>query len=180
MANESAHQLTKHKSASAERRLALEVRSWKFGFAVLEGTNLLDWGVRRFPAGDSVAAIRRLVLVLTAYAPSIAIARRTRRAEHGSSAIAAQLLRTISGELHRRSIRFVVLARRDVRDFFVQQGRANKNAIAMTVADRFELLKSRIPRARRPWDPERSTVTVFDALATTIAFDGLQAAGDEA
>jgi hypothetical protein len=42
MAHDSAPRLTKHKTAPAERRLALEIRSWKLGFVVLEGTNLLD------------------------------------------------------------------------------------------------------------------------------------------
>jgi hypothetical protein len=174
MADNSAPRLTKQKTAPDERRLALEIRSWKLGFVVLEGTDLLDWGVCRFPAGGIAAPIRRLVFLLKTYAPSIAIARRTRRVEGGSSVNAERLLRKIRRELEGRSIQFVVLARRDVRNFFVQRGCANKNEIAASVADQFEQLKLRIPRSRKPWDPERNMVAVFDAAATVIAFDGLR------
>ena len=113
------------------------------------------------------------MFVLKTYAPSIAIARRVRRAEGRSSENAARLLRKVRRELKGRSVQFVVLARRDVRNFFVQHGCANKNEIAASVADQFEQLKLRIPRSRKPWDPERNMVAVFDAAATVIAFDGL-------
>lgn len=176
MAHESAHRLTKLKTALDERQLALEIRSWNFGFAVLEGSNLLEWGVCRFPGGQLAAAIRGLRRLMRIYAPSIIIARRTRRAKSGSSEKAARLLRKISGELQRHSVTFVVLTRADVRNFFVENGCANKYQIAVAVADRFERLKSRIPRPRKPWDKERGIVPVFDAAATAIAFDGLRQA----
>jgi hypothetical protein len=174
MAYESAHRLTKRETTSAERHLALEIRSWQLGFAVLEGPNLLDWGVCRFSCGQLAVAINRLRLLLTTYAPSTAIARRTRRAKGESSEIAARLLRKIRRELERRSVRFVVLTRADVLNFFVQQGCHNKNEVAVAVSDRFAQLKSRIPRPRKPWDKERSIVVVFDAAATAIAFDRLR------
>ena len=174
MAHDSAHWLTKHKSASAERRLALEIRSWELGFVVFEGPKLLDWGVCRFPDGHFLAAIHRLRLLLKTFVPSIAVARRTRRVKGGSSEKATRLFRKISKELEHKSVRFVVLRRADIRKFFVQQGCINKNRIAVVVADRFEQLKARTPRARKPWETERSIVAVFDAAATLIALDGLR------
>jgi hypothetical protein len=174
MANGSAHRIIKPQVASAERWLALEIRSWKFGFAVQEGPRLLDWGVRRFPAGGTAAAIRRLAFLLKTYAPSVVIARGTRRVEHRSSDSAVRLIRVIRSELERRSVRFVVLARGDVRDFFARRGYGNKDEIASAVADRFGQLKSRLPRSRKPWDPERSIAAVFDAVATAMAVEGSQ------
>jgi hypothetical protein len=174
MAHDSTHRVMEDRTARAERRLGLAIRSWKVGFVVLEGTNFLEWGVCRFPAGGFAPAIRRLAFLLTTYAPSIVIARGTRRADRGSSDNAARLVRKIRRELEGRSVQFVVLARRDLHDFFVRHGCANKNEIAASIADQFEQLKLRIPRSRKPWDPERNIVAVFDAAATVIAFDGLR------
>jgi hypothetical protein len=173
MAKRSAQRMTNPEVASVERLLALEIRSWKFGYAVLEGTKLVDWGVCRFPAGAVAAAIRRLAFLLKTYAPTVVIARRTRRAKHRSSQSAVHLIRRIRLELERRSTRFVVLSRGDVRKFFAHGGHLTKAEISTVVADRFDHLKSRLPRSRKPWDPERHVVVVFDAVATAIAFDGL-------
>src|SRR5579872_787390 len=120
MATEPADRLTNHDTASAERQLALEIRSRRFGFAVLQGTNLLDWGVRSYPPGaaGTKSAIKRIRFLLTLYAPSTVIARRTRRAKGESSGRASRIFEKIQNELQRRSIRFAVLSRRDVRAFF--------------------------------------------------------------
>jgi len=157
-----------------ERQLALEIRSWKFGYAVLEGENLLDWGVRWFPPGESKIAIRRLTVLLKVHTPSVVVTRSTRRVNHGSSESAAHVLRTIRDELKRRSIRFVALARRDARTFFAQRGCRNKHEVALAVANRFGQLKPRVPKLRKAWDPESAIAAVFDAIATTMAFAALR------
>lgn len=163
---------------TAKRRLALEIRSRKFAFAVLQGTDLLDWGTRRFPPGvpGIGAAIARLGFLLKLYSPSVVVARRTRRVKDKSSEHAAHVLRGIRGNLKRDGILFVALARRDVRKLFAQFGCHTKQEIAAAVAERFGELKSRVPRARKPWNPERNIVAVFDALATAVAFEALREA----
>jgi hypothetical protein len=174
MAHEPTHRVAIEKKVPSERLLALEIRSWKFGYALVEGTSVLDWGVAWFPTGESSVAIRRLAFLLKIHAPYTVIARRTRRANHESSKSAAQVLRRIGDDLKHRSMRFVVLARRDVRKFFVEQGCRNKHDIAAAVANRFSQLKPRIPRFRRAWDPESGITAVFDAVATAVAFEALQ------
>ncbi len=174
MARESASRLTA-KVKSTERRLALEIRSWKFGYVVIQGCELLDWGVCRFPRGDVTVAIRKFSFLLTTYVPSIVITKRTRRAKHRSAPKATHLLQAFRRELKAQSIPFAILRRADVRDYFIQQGCTSKDGVARIVAERFDRLKSRIPRSRKPWDPERSMVAVFDAAATAIAFENLRA-----
>lgn len=154
--------------------MAVEIRSWKFGFAVFDGANLLDWGVCRFPAGGTAIAIRRLEFLLKAYSPPLVIARRVRHAKHSSSKRAVRLIRGIRDELERRSVQFAVLARRDIREYFAHRGCRNKVEVATIIADRFPRLKPRLPRSRKPWDPELNIVAVFDAVATALAFEAFQ------
>ncbi len=170
MVTEAAHRLENEETRSHERKLALEIRSRRFGFAVIQGTDLLDWGVRTFPFGVAGAevAIGRLAVLLKLYAPSTVFARRTRRVRGESSENAAHIFRTIRGELKRRSVRFEVLARADVREYFVGRGHHNKQEIATVISDRFSQLKSRLPPARKKWEPERQIFAVFDAIATAV------------
>ncbi len=170
MAIEAAHRVTD--SYPTERELALEIRPRRFAFAVLQEGNLADWGVRAFPPGTAGLnlVIRKLSFLLKIHTPSVVIARRTRRAKHKSSENAAQVLRKIRHELNRRSVPFAVLARRDVREAFARQGCHTKHDIAAIIADTFGQLKPKLPRRRKAWDPERQIVSVFDAIATAIAF----------
>ena len=157
----------------AQVQLALEVRSGRFGFAVLQGTShLLDWGVREYEAGTegAQAAISKLSALVMLYAPSVVITRRTRRVAHRSSKNAAQTLRRIEVESKRRALRLIVLDRRAVRKCFTGFGCKTKYEVACWLVEKFEELKWRLPRRRKPWDREEYVVPVFDALATVVAF----------
>jgi len=174
MARTAAHRIASERRAPIERQLALEIRSFKFGYAVLEMNNLLDWGICWFPPGEPASAIDRLAFLLRVYAPAVAVARSTRRADHESSENAAQVLRKVRAELRRRSVPFAVVQRREVRKFFGQAGYVNKHEIAGAVAEQFNELKPRVPRLRKAWDPESGITPVFDAVATGIAFAAYQ------
>jgi hypothetical protein len=157
---------------SAERQLALEIRSWRFGFAVLEGDDLLEFGARRFPtslAGAKVA-VRSLTFLMRLYAPSVVITRSTRRAQDESSTHVSAIFRSIRHEVESRSVRFVVLPRSEVLEFFGERGRHAKHEIAAFVGDHFSQLESSVPRRRKAWEPERYLLVVFDAIATALAF----------
>ncbi len=61
--------------------LALEVRSRRLGFAVFQGSDLLEWGARRYASGvvRTVAAIEKVRFFLKLYVPLVVIVRQTRR-----------------------------------------------------------------------------------------------------
>jgi len=154
------------------QQLFLEVRSHKLGFAIVNGTELVDWGVRFFPPGaaGTEMALKILAFLVKIYAPSIVVARRTRRVKHASSEKASYVFRKIQRELKRRSIRFTTIPRRDVRRFFVRQGCFTKPEIEAFVAQNFGELKFKLPGRRRLWDKEPYVVPAFDALATALVF----------
>ena len=80
------------------------------------------------------------------------------------------VLQKMRAELKRMSVRFAVLERRDVRQFFVELGCKTKYDVACWSAERFEELKWRLPRRRKPWDREDYAVPIFDAVAAAITF----------
>jgi len=164
----------------AARQLAIEIRSQRFAFAVLHGSKLLDSGIRNLPRGISgmKRGISRLMFLLQLYAPSVVVARRTRQVRGEPAERAARVFRRIRQELTRRSIPFIPLDRNDIRKVFGALGCRTKHEIAAAVAERFQELKPRVPRPRKPWDPERKRSAIFDAIATAIAFNELRESGD--
>jgi hypothetical protein len=155
----------------AERRLALEIRSQFFAFAVIQGDALIDWGTRGFPvpAHARRTAVKRVASLLRLYAPAIVISRPTRDTSHGSSRIAAGILNAIRKEVENRSRPFTILGRDGVRQFFARHGIRNKWGRAALAAMRFNVLESKLPRPRKKWESERQILAVFDAVATAIA-----------
>jgi hypothetical protein len=176
MVTEKGYALTGNKTETTERRMALEIRSRRFGYAVFQGADLLDWGVRSYPAGVSAgeSAVRSLTFLLKLYAPSVVIARRTRRAKDVSSEQATRISKKIGAKLKRSFIPLALLNRRFVFDYFAGNGCHNKYEIATFLAARFPRLKLRLPRPRKPWEPERYVLAVFDAVATAVAFSAVQ------
>ena len=159
---------------TAERWLALEIRSWKFSFVVVETNRILEWGTCRFPAGTTSKGERRLAFLLKTYNPSLVVTRSTRRANHGSARKSARLLRIIRKVVERRSIQFAVIPRHEIRSLLAEQGCRNKHEIAGMISNRFRELQPRVPPSRKAWDSEWDTTSIFDAMTTAIAFEAFQ------
>jgi hypothetical protein len=159
----------------AERHLSLEIRSSLFGFAVFESGTIVDWGIRGFApsrTGRSVA-VKRFVVLVRLYMPSVIIARQTRQARHESSKSSGLVLKAFTKEAERRASAFITLRRSEVREFFSRHGMKNKQARAVFIAEHFSQLRPKVPRTRKKWESERQIFTVFDAVASEMAFVGL-------
>jgi hypothetical protein len=151
-----------------KRRLALEVRSKRFGFAVFEGERLLDWGASR--CSHFEIAARKVSALVLRYAPSVALARRIRRTANNLQDSTPDVMRSIRRALKRQAVTFVILQNRRLRGFFRANGCRNKHQIAMRLALEFPMLKRMVPKTRKAWDPEPHTTIVFDAIATDLAY----------
>lgn len=176
MAEAAATRAMSEDRARLERQLALEIRSGKFGYAVIEGNTLLDWGVCEYHLSELDHAMSRIAFLLRLYGPLTVVTRTTRRAASRSSKNAAKALRRMRDKATRSAIRFVVVARRNIQDFFRERGCRNKHEIAGMVAERFSQLKRRVPKPRKAWEPESATTAIFDALATLMAAEEIQTA----
>jgi hypothetical protein len=152
--------------------LALEVRSRRFGFAMFRASDLIDWGVRLFPTGKTGAAnaAQMVGVLINLHAPSVVMAREIRRTRDSSSQSVARVMDSIEAKLRHRAIPLAILRRRDVARFFAEDGSRAKHDIAVLIADLFDVLKSRLPPPRKPWNHEAHHVAMFDAVATAIAW----------
>ena len=157
-----------------QRLISLEVRSRRFGFAVFQGEQLIDYGSCGYPAGKQAAptAVRRMASLLDLHAPATVIARQTRRVRDCWSRQAANVLRTVRAELQRRGTPLGIVARREIISCFAKAGISKKHNIARAVAGRFPELQWRVPSNRKPWDRESDVMVIFDAAATFVTWSG--------
>jgi hypothetical protein len=154
--------------------IALEIRTSKFGFVVLEGpTRLLDWGVRWFGDGTLRSTVSdRITTLLRFYRPYVVVVRSRTYYSASRSNRFAKIVDTIRAEARRNSTKFKVLNPRRVRDHFASNGPATKHAIASAIARQFAELSWKLPNPRKPYQSEAPAMVIFDAAANGIAFLG--------
>lgn len=156
--------------------LALDIRAQGLGFAVFEGpARLFDWGTREYGGtGQRLrdAVVKRISLLLDFYGPSALVIRRIRVHSPKISRQLRHIINTIRVEAKRRSVGVKVLSAKSVKKFFAQSGPTTKDEIASTLAEWFEDIAWKLPKRRKPWQPERYNMVIFDAVATGVTFFG--------
>jgi hypothetical protein len=151
------------------RILALEIRSRRLAFAVLEGTShLLECGIRRWCSDVKPAkwAMERIDPLLKLYSPSVVVLKQMSNVSKTKKR--KMLILAIKWEMAKRFIDVHLIERTDVKEVFRQSGSQNKYLIAAAIAQMFPELKWKLPQKRRPWQPERYNAAIFDAVALAI------------
>ena len=148
------------------RLLALEIRPQKAGFAIFEGSTLLDWGVTRY--GKDIPPSRRIGSLVDLHGLSVIVTRWRPRLKH--SQIGASVVESIKRGAQRRLIRFRSLDALEIRAFFKQRGCESKHSTAVLLAEWFPELAFRVPEKRKLWQSEPHNALLFDAVAIAVTF----------
>jgi len=155
---------------NTKRVLALDVHPRSFGWIVFEGPNyILNWGVRSFRPGASVAKTpggTKLLALLDKFTPSAVVIRK--RATRGN-AKKPELLSIIERQVRSRRIPLRFITPRDVNRAFVGF-ESNKYEVASVLAKQFPALASRLPPKRKCWQSEDYRMGIFDAAAVGVAY----------
>lgn len=166
--------LAAEKPLRTDRLLALEIRSRRLGFVILEGpTKLLDWGVRRCPSrsADRRAAFeKRIRVLLELYNPTAVVMRRRISLSPKAKKEILSAEQVVRSEANNSSTTIESLSTRKIRRFFADHGCATKHQIASFLAKSFEELSWKLPPKRKPWQSEPYVTVVFDAAATGVVF----------
>jgi MinD-like ATPase involved in chromosome partitioning or flagellar assembly len=154
------------------RVVALDLRSRKLGFAVLEGSRkLLDWGIKGCRTHRDLAHVaqKRIAPVLTLFAPSVVIleAASSRKAEEPRREV---ISKAIQAEVLRRSIDLVFVRKDEIRDSLGKGEPITKQKIASHIVLLFPELTWELPQERKPWQSEHHNMAVFDAIALALAY----------
>ena len=173
MVNATHHPVTKGGSRSPRRVLALDVRPRKAGFAVFEGSRLLDWGVKTY--GNQGGSLGMTVSgkingLLDLHSPALVVLRK--RTNPAAVRALPPIIETIRIETMRRSVGLRLLSTETVKRFYIGLGCPTKQQIATAVAGWYPELRWKLPPKRRTWESENHNMTLFDAAAVGVCLMG--------
>jgi hypothetical protein len=157
--------------------LAIQPSATRLGYAVFEGTELVDWGVKKFGAILPVKrrmtrkAIRCLDELVYRHEPDILIFPDGR----GSSSGRNVFMTAVRGNAGREAYTVVMATRGDVQRCFAtflgsRSKTAGKDVIMPLLAGWFPELKPALPNRRRIWETEDYWVPMFDAVSLAITY----------
>ena len=137
-----------------------------FGFAVLEGVRLVDWGIAKLYSKKDEEFLARVERMIDRYHPShLALEDHTnsRRREGVQKRV-----NTALGYGKLRGIRTVLVARAEARSAVGLSDRTTNHELALRIAELFPELATNLPRKRRPWESEAERMNVFQAVGLAV------------
>lgn len=155
------HLLMKRDPTSLMRILALDLHPRSFGYAVFENADLLDWGLRKWPSGQSKSAGRKLCRLLALWRPMRLIVR---------EGAPQREYATVEALARDAMVPVVGVRRASVQNAFRSSRRASRFDIARAVAERHPELALRLPALRKLGHGEPFQLRMFNAAAAGIAF----------
>lgn len=154
------------------RVLAMASTTRGFGFVVLEGTWLVDWGLRRC-APRSEEFRQRIDALIRRYRPMIGVVESllgTTKRSRGR-----KFIRAANDALRSAGIFVVPVDARRTAEF-ASGPRPNKWDIASAIARRFPEMAHRLPKPRKPWQSEDERFGLFMAAGfAMLAWEKLPA-----
>ena len=150
------------------RILAIAPSTKGFGFAVLEGRDILvDWGVRNVQGNKNAQSVKRVEELIAHYQLGVLVLQNiedSRRAPRIKS-----LSRKIISMAKTRKVKVMLFSHEQVKQIYFADGRGTKYRLAEILAQRFpEELSSRLPPKRKPWMSEDYRMDIFDAVALAL------------
>ena len=155
-----------------KRILAVDLRSTRVGFAVIETPiQLLDWGKRAL-AADACSAL--LVWLLQKYGISLIVVRRIPPDSPRNTDRVRDGLRVVRTIARTRAVQLAAVTERDFMRVFQQPERRTRFEVACRMTIIFPELAQFLPRPRRCYEPENRRMSAFDAVALAVAYLAIQ------
>jgi Holliday junction resolvasome RuvABC endonuclease subunit len=154
-----------------KRVLAIDPTSRGFGFAILEGPEILiDWGVKQTRVRKNPRCLKQVQELIERYEPEMIVvedcaAKGSRRCLRVRNLI--QSIRVLAAN---RRIRTRCFSPLRVRQVFSEQDAWTKHEIATAIARQLPELGPHLPAFRKPWMSEDERMAIFDAVAFALTY----------
>ena len=153
------------------RIIALDITSRGFGFAVMEGPEVLvDWGVKQVQPYEEARCLRHLEKLIQRYRPELLVLEDHRKKHRRRSARTLSLIEKVTDLGKLAGIPVRRLGWKRVREAFAPKGFINKYGIARAIGRLLPELASRVPPFRKAWMSEDYRMAIFDAVALGLTF----------
>ena len=158
----------KQHSVHNQRVLAIDPTSKGFGFAVLEGSALVDYGIREAKGDKNSASLKKIADLLELYQPQIIVLENPTAKGSRRCLRVQELIGEIKVLASAKKVKTCSISRLQVKKVFALLGASTKYQIAVEIAKRFPELELRLPRIRKPWMSEDERMSIFDAAALAL------------
>ena len=155
------------------RALAIAPSTRGFGFAVLEGQDMLvDWGVKTVKNGNkNVQSLQKIKELIVHNQPGVLVLENASARNSLRSPRIRRLCWQISRLAATHKVSVTLFSRDQVMKTFFLDGQGTKYALAEIVAKRFsDELSQTLPPKRKLGNSEDSRMSIFDAAALVLAF----------
>lgn len=150
------------------RLLALDPTSKGFGFVVIEGEELIDWGVNGVKGDRNKESLHKIGGLIDRYKPDVIVMEHYDTKSRRRTIRTKELIRELKKLAQRKGIQYRSISRSQIRAAFVRFGATTKHQIAVDIAKRFPELVPSLPRLRKPWMSEDERMSIFDAAALAL------------
>jgi len=151
-----------------KRILAIDLRSTRIGFAVLElPLRLVEWGKRAITA-ESCSPL--VVSLIRRYGISVIVIRRVKAGSRRDTPRVREGTRIVRRVARAYGLQLVVLSERHLKNALSRDHRRTKFQIAHSMTTLFPELARYLPQPRRFYDPENRRMSAFDAVALAVTF----------
>jgi RNase H-fold protein (predicted Holliday junction resolvase) len=152
------------------RLLALDPTSTGFGFIVLEGDELIDWGVNGVKGDRNKESLRKIGRLIDRYQPDVLVMEHYDRKSRRRTMRTKELIEELKRLAQRRGSQPGTISQSQIQVAFEQCGAITKHQIAVEIAKRFPELLPSLPPLRKPWKSEDKRMSIFDAAALAVTF----------
>jgi len=154
-----------------KRVLAVDPTSRGFGFAILEGPEILiDWGVKQIRARKHRRCLKRIEELIDRYQPEVVVVEDCTRKGSRRCLRVRNLIQAIRVLAANRRIPTRCFSRLRVRQVFSEQDASTKHQISTAIARQLPELRPHLPSFRKPWMSEDERMAIFDAVALALTY----------
>jgi Holliday junction resolvasome RuvABC endonuclease subunit len=155
--------------------LGFKPTSHGFGWAAFSSPlSIHDWGLSEMKKEKNAGCLRKLEKLISRLDPQVIVleafdgpARRSPRVN--------RLCRAVVALAQTRNVDVAIYTRGQIKACFGSVGAQSRQEIAEAIGRSFDVLRHRLPPARRPWEGPHRRMAIFDAAAAIMTHYQLEA-----
>ena len=151
--------------------LSIEPRSKGLGYVASDGAGVfVDWGGYRARHPRQTFYRSRALRLLQGYGPNILLVEDCDVHSARRRANTRKLINLIASDAQNEGIAVIKVKRSDVLKHFCRYGGRSTFDLAQAVCNLHPVLRSRLPKPRKPWESEHYSTALFEASARLSAY----------
>lgn len=151
------------------RTLAVHPVTRGFGWAVFEGPlTPYDWGFVLTKGDKNSLCLQKVEEIVSQHMPDTLVLEAFEQRQSSRSDRMALLGRGLLALAANRGVEGAVYTKQDVRACFQSVGARTRQQIAEAIVRHLDVLRSKLPKKRRPWDGEDHRMSLFSAVALIL------------